>query len=183
MLSNGARSAVAPFWQPTPGQRSNPLGKVLPIQLMRSSFFIVADRGNMKAYRSEKILPERPPRVQLVQAFTLTNAHLRPNQIFTDQAGAKPSGNLGVQTSTTEKHLDIETNRRLTKQLATHINETLEKEQPDTWSFAAPSEIHEAVLQYVVPEWRKRLAEQVPADLVNTPAVDLLGHFSAVRAA
>ena len=150
---------------------------------MRSSFFIVADRGNLKAYRAEKVVPGRPPRVQLVQAFTLTNAHFRPKDIFTDEAGSKPSGNLGVQNSTTERHYDIENNRRLTKQLATHINETLQEEQPDTWSFAAPSEIHEAVLEHVGPEWRKRLAEQVPADLVNTPAVDLLGHFTAVRAA
>ncbi len=150
---------------------------------MRSSFFIVADRGNLKAYRAEKLVAERPPRLQLVQAFTLTNAHFRPGDIYTDQAGAKPSGNLGVQNSATERHLDIENNRRLTKQLATHINETLRQEQPETWSFAAPSEIHEAVLQHVGAEWRKRLTEQVPADLVNTPAADLLGHFTGVRAA
>ena len=150
---------------------------------MRSSFFIVADRGNLKAYRTEKIVPDRPPRLQLVQAFTLTHAHLKTNQVLTDQAGAKPSGNLGVQNSTTERHLDLENNRRLTKQLAAHINQTLHQERPDSWSFAAPSEIHEAVLEHVDDEWRKRIAEHVPADLVNIPASDLLRHFSAVRAA
>src|SRR5688572_23873030 len=58
---------------------------------MKSSFFIVANRGNLKAYRAEKVPADRPPRMQLVQAITLPDAHFKPTDIFTDEAGGFPA--------------------------------------------------------------------------------------------
>src|SRR4029434_10128538 len=138
---------------------------VSSVPSMKSSFFIVADRGNLKAYRAEKMLAGRPPRVKLVQAFALTEAHLRTSEIVTDQAGAFPTGNGGYQNSISDRHFDIETNRRLTKQLGAHINTVLQRSEPDGWSFAAPAEIHDAVLDHVPENWRHKLAEQIQADL------------------
>jgi hypothetical protein len=156
---------------------------------MKSSFFIVADKGNVKAYRAEDTPANRPPRMHLVQAFTLTDAHLKPTDVYTDEAGAFPTQTgAGMRqnfqgNSMAEKHVDIENGRRLVKQLAGHISSILRQEEVEWWSFAAPSEIHEAVLTQLEPVFRDRVAEHVPLDLVNTPPHQLLEHFSAVKAA
>jgi hypothetical protein len=42
-----------------------------------------------KAYRAEK-LPTSTPRMQLVHAMTFTEAHLKPTDIFTDEAALFP---------------------------------------------------------------------------------------------
>jgi hypothetical protein len=156
---------------------------------MKSSFFIVADRGNLKAYRAEKLPSDRPPRMQLVHAMTFTEAHLKPTDIFTDGAGAFPSqtgagARQGLQSnSTAERHYEVENNRRLVRQLAQRITSILREEKIDWWSFAAPSEIHEAVVEQLEPGLRNRIAEHVASDLVNTPPPELLDHFSAVHVA
>lgn len=164
-------------------------GATLPTHIMKSSFFIIADRGNVKAFRAEKVPADRPPRMQLVEAFTLTNAHFKTTDVYTDMAGSFPTqtGAGSRQTvqgnSVAEKHYDIEIDRRLVKELAGHITSILRKEAVEWWSFAAPSNIHEAVLAQLEPALRQRLAEQVTSDLVNTPTPELLSHFSSVRAA
>src|SRR6266511_3156951 len=138
---------------------------------MKSSFFIVADRGNLKAYRAEKVPADRPPRMQLVEAFTLTEAHLKPTDIFTDEAGAFPAqtgagSRQTFQNSTAERHYEVENNRRLVKQLAQHISSILRQEKVEWWSFAAPSEIHDAIVEHLEPAQRNRIAEHVTSDLV-----------------
>lgn len=157
-------------------------------RLMNSYFFIVADRGNVKAYRAEAS-PARHAQARLVQAFTLVDAHTKPTQKFSDEAGAFPTqtGAGGWQSwqanSIGEKHLDLEETRRLVKQIASHINGILGLDQPEQWSFAAPSEIHQAVLDCVDRRHLQRLTERVTRDLVNVPANEILAHFSAVRPA
>jgi len=155
---------------------------------MKSSFFIIADRGNLKAYRAEKVPADRPPRMQLVQAFTFTEAHLKPTDIFTDEAGAFPAqtgpgARQSFGNSTAERHYEVENDRRMVKQLAQHISSILREEKVEWWSFAAPSEIHDAIVTQLEPGFRNRIAEHVPSDLVNTPPAELLDHFSSVRVA
>jgi hypothetical protein len=154
---------------------------------MKSSFFIVVDRGNLKAYRAEKVPADRPPRMQLVHALTLAEAHLKPTEIFTDEAGSFPAqtgagGRQMVQSnSVAERHYDVENDRRLTKPLAQHIGQILRGQHVEWWSFAAPADIHEAIVNQLDPSVRNRNAEHVSADLVKIPASELLDHFSAVR--
>ena len=160
---------------------------------MKSSFFIIADRGNLKAYRAEKTAADRGPRMQLVRAMNFAEAQSRMREINEDADGAFPvgagpangsgGGNGRHQNSAAEKHHDLELDRRAVKQLAETINELLQEQHPDAWSFAAPAEIKEAVLQHVSPDQRKKLAESLPLNLVHVKDADLLGHFSEVRAA
>jgi hypothetical protein len=156
---------------------------------MNSSFFITADRGNLKAYRAEKAPAGRSPRLELVEAISLADAHLSVTERFTDEAGSFPTqtGAGSRQTmqgnSIAERHYDIEDDRRIMKQLAKHIGDILHREKPDGWSFAAPAEIHNAVISEVEPSLREQLLERLPRDLVNVPPDQLLEHFSAVRAA
>jgi hypothetical protein len=155
---------------------------------MNGSFFIIADRGILKAYRAERAPAGRPPHLKLVETITLAEAHLSVAERFTDEAGSFPTrtGAGPRQTvqgnSIAERHYDIEEDRRTAKQLARHIGDILHREKPSGWSFAAPAEIQEAVISEVEPSLREQLLERLPRDLVKVPPDQLLKHFSAVRA-
>ena len=155
---------------------------------MKSSFIIVADRGNLKAFRVEKVPNGRPPRLHLVQAFTVTAAHMKISDINTDLAGSFPVASGGTsqgrhQNSIAEQHLDIEIDRRIVRQLAEHIDSVLKHEQPEAWSFAAPATINRAILAEIDQGFAKSLADNVQADLVKIAPDGILDHFEAARAA
>src|SRR5215207_5591825 len=109
---------------------------------MKSSFIIVADRGNLKAFRVEKVPNGRAPRLQLVEALTLTDAHMKISEINTDMSGRFPVTSMAAQSqgrhqnSISDPHLDLEIDKRIVKQLAEHISSILRHEQPGSWSFA-----------------------------------------------
>jgi hypothetical protein len=160
---------------------------------MKSSFFIVADRGNLKAFRAEKVPADRPPRLQLVRALNFTEGSSRILDLNTDQdgrfpvgggaAGGKGGGNGRHQNSTAERHYDIELDKRAARQVAQEITDLLREERPGAWSFAAPSEFKNAILDALSAEDRRTLAEVVPSDLVHVPTNEIVGHFTQVRAA
>ncbi len=148
---------------------------------MKSHFFIVSDRANIRAYRAESLVPSRPPRLELVQAITM--AHLGPQQRDTDAPGSFSVSYSGGsqqgrhQNSMAERHMDIEETRRQVKQMAEHINAILRQEKPGSWSFAAPGDIHEEILEHLDPQIRELLVEVLPRNLVKVPADELLEHF------
>lgn len=148
---------------------------------MKSSFIIVADRGNLKAYRIEKVPNGRPPRLQLVEGLSLTEAHMKISEVNTDLAGRFPAGGGGQ--SIAEKHVDIEIDKRIVKQLADHISTILKQEQPETWSFAAPAMINKAVLNELNPSLTRLLNHNLQSNLVNIEPGNLLEHFEGARAA
>ena len=157
---------------------------------MKSSFIIVADRGNLKAFRVEKVPNGRPPRLQLVQAFTLTEAHMKISEINTDMAGRFPVGSTPAQSQgrhqnaiAEQKHLGIEIDRRLVKQLAEHITSILRNEAPGSWALAAPAMINRSLLDELDPALVRQLTDNIQADLVNIETSDLLDHFAGARAA
>jgi hypothetical protein len=145
---------------------------------MKSSFFIVTNRGNLKAYRSQPAPANRPPNLELIQGFSLVDAHMKATEKYTDLAGGFPSqgGNGFHQNSISERH-DIEENRRLMKQLGEHINTILRTEKPEWWGFAAPPEIHQAVLAQVDPRLLQTLAQKVTRDLVKNSPQEVGNHF------
>jgi hypothetical protein len=157
---------------------------------MKSSLIIVADRGNLKAYRIEKVPNDRPPRVHLVQAFTLTGAHMKISEINTDLAGRFPVGSTPGQSQgrhqnaiAEQQGLPLEIDRRLIKQLAEHIETVLRDEKPGSWAFAAPSTINKSILAEVDQSLVRLLGDNIQSDLVNVEPNVLLDHFQGVRAA
>ncbi len=156
---------------------------------MNSHFFVLADRGNVRAYRvlhAPRML-EAPAtvQVQLVQAVTLVETHRTSAQKFTDDPGAFPVTDRGGpstrhQNSMAERHPEMEEDRRLVKQLAGHVNAILRQEQPGWWSFAAAGDLHDAILEHVEPQYREMLAETLRRDLVKVPPQMLMEHFGGV---
>lgn len=143
---------------------------------MKSSFLIVTDRGNLKAYRVEKAAAERPPRLHLVQSISLAEAHAKTGEVNTDSAGR-------FMGSTSDRHYELENDRRSAKHLAEQITNLLREHHPDHWSFAAPAEINQPVLDHLDASLRKQVVQNVQRDLVKLSPGDLLEHFTAVRAA
>jgi hypothetical protein len=160
---------------------------------MKCSFFIVADRGELKAFRVEKVPADRPPRLEMVRAMDFVDAHAKIGEINTDLAGRFPSGGGNFngkggasgrhQNSTSERHYNVEFDRRAARQLGHIIGELLQENHVDSWSFAAPAELKSMIFNELHPDNVKTMAEFVPCDLVHVTHDELLDHFTHVRAA
>ena len=132
-----------------------------------SSLIIAADRGSLRAYRVQET-PTRGPRLELIQAFELTDvmntASMRHATPMTDWP-----------------QLEAEMNRRACKELATEIAKILRRNPGEGWSFAAPQSIYSKVIEHLPREIQERIVERVQSDLVKLPATALLSHFRSLQ--
>lgn len=149
-----------------------------------TSLVIVTDRGSLKAYRVDQT-PTRGPSLQLVQAFDLTDAHGRMVDKVTDLAGRFPgSDGAGIHhgASIAERtQLGNETDRRIQKQLADQIVTIVSRNGKEGWSFAAPAEIHAAIVDFLPATVRDRIVEHVKSDLVKIEPAKLQSHFRSLQ--
>lgn len=151
--------------------------------MIPTSLVVVADRGEVKAYRVAET-PNRGPSLQLVQAIDITDAHGRYDDKLTDQAGRFPvsDGNLRHASSIAERTaLENETERRIYKQLAEHIAEVVKQEAPTGWSLAAPSAIYNSLSEALPAPIRNRIIEHVKSDLVKIEPAKLPAHFRSLQ--
>ena len=150
-----------------------------------SSLVIVTDRGSLKAYRVNET-PTRGPRLQLVQAFNMTDAHGRLIDKVSDLAGRFPvtegAGAHRGPTSIAERtQLATEMDRRIQKELADQITKVVSQNGKEGWSFAAPAEIHAAILDFLPSTVRQRIVEHVKSDLVKVEPARLISHFRSLQ--
>ena len=146
---------------------------------------IVTDRGSLKAYRVEET-PTRGPSLQLVQAFNITDAHGNLVDKLTDAAGRFPisegaGAHHGPAAIAERTQLAAEMDRRIQKELAGQIAKIVSENGKDGWSFAAPAEIHTAIVDLLPAEVRQRIVEHVKSDLVKIEAARLISHFRSLR--
>src|SRR5205809_7316089 len=150
-----------------------------------SSLIIVTDRGSLKAYRAHQT-PTRGPSLQLVQAFNITDAHGRLVDKVSDLAGRFPvsngaGGHRGAASIAERTQLEVETDRRIQKELADQITKIVSSNGKEGWSFAAPAEIHSAIVDLLPPAVRDRIVEHVKSDLVKTEPAKLSAHFRSLQ--
>ena len=150
-----------------------------------TSLVIVADRGGLKAYRVKET-PTRGPSLQLVQALNLTDAHGRLLDKLTDQAGRFPvsngaGGHHGQASIAERTQLGTEMERRLCKQLADRIVDVVSRDGKEGWSFAAPAEIHNAIVDLLPAVVRERIVEHVNSDLVKIEPAKLTSRFRSLQ--
>src|SRR5215216_6916704 len=138
-----------------------------------SSLVIVTDRGSLKAYKVNET-PTRGPSLQLVQAFDMTDAHGRLVDKVSDSAGRFPvtegaGAHRGPASIAERTQLATETDRRIQKELADQIAKIVSQNGKggDGWSFAAPAEIHGAIVDLLPTAVRERIVEHVKSDLVK----------------
>jgi hypothetical protein len=150
-----------------------------------SSLVIVTDRGSLKAYRVNET-PTRGPSLQLVQAFNITDAHGRLIDKVSDLAGRFPvtegaGAHRGPASTAERTQLATETDRRIQKELADQIAKIVSQTGKDGWSFAAPAEIHTAIVDLLPAAVRQRIVEHVKSDLVKVEPARLMSHFRSLR--
>jgi len=150
-----------------------------------SSLVIVTDRGSLKAYRVNET-PTRGPSLQLVQAFNITDAHGRLSDKLSDLAGRFPvtegaGAHRGPASIAERTHFVTEMDRRIQKELADQIAKIVSQNGKDGWSFAAPAEIHTAIVDLLPAAIRQRIVEHVRSDLVKVEAARLTSHFRSLR--
>jgi hypothetical protein len=150
-----------------------------------SSLVIVIDRGSLKAYRVTET-PTRGPSLQLVQAFNITDAHGRLVDKLSDLAGRFPvtdgaGAHRGPASIAERTQLGTEMDRRIHKELADQIAKIVLQNGKEGWAFAAPSEIHAAVVSLLPAAVRERIVEHVKSDLVKVEAAKLIDHFRSLR--
>jgi Protein required for attachment to host cells len=153
--------------------------------MIPSSLIIVTDRGGLKAYRVNET-PTRGPSLQLVQAFNITDAHGRLVDKVSDLAGRFPvsdgaGAHHGAGSIAERTQLATETDRRIQKELADQIVKIVSRNGNEGWSFAAPAEIHSAIVDLLPPAVRNRIVEHVKSDLVKTDPAKLPGHFRSLQ--
>ena len=149
-----------------------------------TSLIIVADRGSLKAYRVDET-PTRGPSLRLIQAFDLTDAHGKLIDKVTDLAGRFPvsdgAGGRHANSIAERTQLETETDRRIHKQLADQIVKIIDRSGKEGWSFAAPAEIHGAIVDLLPRAARDRIVEHVKSDLVKIEPAKLPSHFRSLR--
>ena len=150
-----------------------------------SSLVIVTDRGSLKAYWVNET-PTRGPSLQLVQAFNITDAHGRFIDKVSDLAGRFPvtegaGAHRGPASTAERTQLATETDRRIQKGLADQIAKIVSENGNDGWSFAAPAEIHTAIVDFLPAGVRQRIVEHVKSDLVKVEPAKLTSHFRSLR--
>src|SRR5215471_19021879 len=140
-----------------------------------SSLVIVTDRGSLRAYRVNET-PTRGPSLQLVQAFNMTDAHGRLIDKLSDLAGRFPvtegaGARRGPASIAERTQLATEVDRRIHKELADQIAKIVSQNVKDGWSFAAPAEIHTAIVDLLPAGIRQRMLELrifVPSEVSST---------------
>ena len=149
-----------------------------------TSLIIVADRGSLKAYRVDET-PTRGPSLRLIQAFDLTDAHGKLVDKVTDLAGRFPvsdgAGGRHANSIAERTQLETETDRRIHRQLADQIVKIIDRSGKEGWSFAAPAEIHGAIVDLLPRAARDRTVEHVKSDLVKIEPAKLPSHFRSLR--
>jgi hypothetical protein len=152
--------------------------------MIPTSLIIVADRGSLKAYRVDET-PTRGPSLRLIQAFDLTDAHGKLIDKVTDLAGRFPvsdgAGGRHANSIAERTQLETETDRRIYKQLADQIVKIIDRSCKEGWSFAAPAEIHGAIVDLLPRAARDRIVEHVKSDLVKIESAKLPSHFRSLR--
>ena len=152
--------------------------------MIPASIVITADRGSLKAYQVNET-PTRGPSLKLIQAFDITDAHGRLIDKLTDAAGCFPvtegAGAHRGPASIAESKLQTETERRINKELADQITKVVNGSGKEGWSFAAPAEIHSAIVDLLPDRVRDRIVEHVKSDLVKVEPAKLPAHFRSLR--
>ena len=70
---------------------------------------------------------------------------------------------------------------RIHKELADQITKIVSSNGKEGWSFAAPAEIHSAIVELLPPAVRDRIVEHVKSDLVKMESAKLISRFRSLQ--
>ena len=143
---------------------------------------VVADLGCLKAYRLENNHPNKSLRLELVEEFNNAAAHGKLGDKVSDLSGRFPRRTGAQHTSGAmsdgERHnIELESRKRLVRQLAQRLNTLLRSEDVERCLLAASREINHQLLAELEPQMRAKIEKNLPADLTKLEPAEILRHF------
>jgi hypothetical protein len=149
---------------------------------MKKTLVVVTDLACLKAFRLENHHPNQTPRLELVEEFNNAEAHGKLGDKVTDLSG-RPSRGLGMANtrgpmSDGERHnIELESRKRLVRQLAQRFNELARGPEVERCLLAASREINHQLLEDLEPQVRAKIEKNVSADLTKLERAEILRHF------
>ena len=156
---------------------------------MKNTLLVVADLGGFKAFKLENNEEspvangriKRPPRLEFIEEFQNADAHGRLVDKVTDLSGRFPRGTglkAGGAMSDGERHnIELESRKRLVRQLAQRLNALARNQEIERWFLAASKEINHQLIEELEPQVRAKIEKNVPSDLTKIERADILGYF------
>lgn len=149
---------------------------------MIQKLIIVADLGLLRAYRQTQSATDRQPHLKLIAELRPAEAHEKPSDQVTDQAGRFPRGGgadgiSGDLSSGEQLNQEAEHDHRLIQKLAEKINTLLADAEVTHCLFAASAPIHKQLLEALEPKARDKIRQVLASNLAKTDPKELPGHF------
>jgi hypothetical protein len=148
---------------------------------MKNTLLVVADLGGFKAFKLENHQVSRAPRLELLEQYDNASAHERIGDRMSDLSGRFPRGTAsrsGGAMSDGERHnIELETRKRLVRNLATRLNVLAGDPAIDRCFLAASREINHQLIEELDPAIRLKIQKNVPADLTKLERTEILSHF------
>ena len=149
---------------------------------MKSTLVVVMDLGCLKAFRLENHQPHQTPRLALVEEFQNVDAHKKLVNRVTDSGGRFPrsggASNARGAMSDGERHnIELETRKRLVRQLAQRLNALARGPEVERCLLAVSREINHQLLEELEPQVRAKIEKNVPVDLTKLERAEILRHF------
>ena len=146
---------------------------------MQNTLVIVTDLGLFKAYRLERTPVQHTPRLELLEELEVVGAHGRFEDKVTDQAGRWRVPTLRIAMSYGERQkIDLETRKRLIKQLAEHISRVVHEHRPEECYLSVNKAVQRQLLDELGKGVREKVTKVVAADLTKMDTAALLDHFA-----
>lgn len=143
-----------------------------------SKVVIAVDRGHFKAYRVTKN-PFESERVDLVKSFDTLNGHEKMGEVLSDQAGSfgLQGGKGGVKGYGEPHNLELEGEKRASRQIARMIGDVIIREKCKAWYLAAPQAINSQILEYLDQPVREKMEKNVSANLTKIGKAEIMEYF------
>jgi hypothetical protein len=87
----------------------------------------------------------------------------------------------GAASIAERTQLATEKDRRIHRELADQITRIVSVDGKEGWSFAAPAEIHGAIVDLLPAAVRDRIVEHVKSDLVKVEPAKLVSRFRSLQ--
>lgn len=131
----------------------------------------LANRGRLLAYRATP-----SDHLEPIDSLEPVEGNRKISEMVTDQSGSFPAVGPAMASHESLPLLE-EMKMRADRQIAARMAEVLEREQPFSWAFAAPSDINGSLLEMVAPDLKVNLVRNLKLDLVNQPPAEVASRF------
>ena len=154
------------------------------IMKLNENVIIVADLGQLKAYRVSQVTrtqtgealeagAKASASLSLITDIDYIDAHKKQSDLVSDKNGSFRSSSGEPH----EKH--IENNKRILKNISDDIAKIIQDEAPKEWCLSFPKGTHKQLNELLNMQIKSTLKTSLSSDLTKVPKEKLLSHFSS----